>query len=64
MKRSARKLSLNRETLRHLDATQLRTARGAARVAGTLTYEGGCEDSWNCPPPDPGCPASTVSCTK
>jgi len=60
MKRSARKLSLNRETLRHLDATELARARGAF----TLTYEGGCEDSWNCPPPDPGCPGSTVSCTR
>ena len=60
MKRSARKLSLNRETLRHLDATELQRARGA----GTLTYEGGCEDSWNCPPPDTECTASTLSCTQ
>ncbi|HEX4960035.1 MAG TPA: hypothetical protein VF173_04300 [Thermoanaerobaculia bacterium] len=63
MKRAARKLSLHRETVRHLDPAELHAARGA-QALGTLTYEGGCEDTWNCPPPDPGCPGSTVSCTR
>jgi hypothetical protein len=65
MKHAARKLSLNRETLRQLDGIELRDVRGAlgARV-GTLTYEGSCEESWNCPPPETGCTASTLSCTQ
>jgi hypothetical protein len=63
MKRSAKKLSLSRETLRHLDATDLRRAEGGRVALGTLTYEGGCEESWNCPPPNTGC-TSTLSCTE
>ncbi|HEX3556850.1 MAG TPA: hypothetical protein VIA62_26805 [Thermoanaerobaculia bacterium] len=60
MKRPARKLSLNRETLRHLDGTELQKARGAQ----TLTYEReACEDTWDCTPPDTGC-TSTLSCTQ
>ena len=62
MKRSAKKLGLSRETLRHLEATDLRGAGARAVRAGTLTYEGGCEESWNCPPPT-GC-TSTLSCTQ
>jgi hypothetical protein len=65
MKRAARKLSLNRETLRRLDGTQLRGVRGAAGAwLGTLTYEGSCGESETCPPPETGCTASTLSCTQ
>ena len=61
MKRNAGKLSLNRETLRHLDSLELERARGALR--GTLTYEGTCPETETCPPPATGC-ASTLSCTE
>ena len=61
MKRNVGKLSLNRETLRHLDSLELERARGA-RLA-TLTYEGTCPETETCPPPETGC-TSTLSCTQ
>jgi hypothetical protein len=52
-KRRQTKLSLDRETVLHLDADNLREAQGAVKVA-----------KWSDPPEcDPGCTSQTLSCT-
>ncbi len=52
-KQRQKKLSLNRETVLHLDAENLKEAQGAGKGA-----------QWSNPPQcDPGCTSQTLSCT-
>jgi hypothetical protein len=52
-KQHPKKLSLNRETVRKLDAENLTEAKGAAKIV-----------KWSDPPEcDPACTSQTLSCT-
>jgi hypothetical protein len=52
-KRHQKKLSVNRETVRHLTPERLEEVQGAGRIA-----------TWSDPPQcDPACSSQTLSCT-
>jgi hypothetical protein len=60
MKKSLRKLSLSRETLRALDNTDLGHVAGAARSNGCPTQTAGnCEYTYSCPE---NCPSQHTTC--
>lgn len=60
MKKSLRKLSLSRETLRALDNTALDHVAGAARTNGCPTKTAGnCDYTFSCPEL---CPSANTTC--
>lgn len=60
MKKSLRKLSLSRETLRTLDSTDLGHVAGAAPTNGCPTRTAGnCDYTYSCPE---NCPSQHTTC--
>lgn len=59
MKKSLRKLSLSRETLRALDTTALDQVEGAARTNACPASTAVCEYTYSCPD---NCPSQHTTC--